>query len=77
VTVAAALFASNALAWDRPGHMTSAAIAFSEIERTRPDLIEKIGMLFLAHPYASPFWVAAGEGKGKERVRRMFIECGR
>jgi hypothetical protein len=68
---------SPALAWDHPGHMTTAAIAFSEIEKTRPDLIEKIGMLFLAHPYASPFWVAVGEAKGKERARRMFSECGR
>lgn len=70
-------FSGSARAWDHPGHMTTAAIAFAEIERTRPDLIEKIGMLFLAHPYASPFWVAAGEAKGKERTRRMFIECAR
>jgi hypothetical protein len=45
----------SARAWDHPGHMTTAAIAFAEIERARPDLIEKTGMLFLAHPYASPF----------------------
>jgi len=68
---------SSAQAWDHPGHMTTAAIAFSEIERTRPELIEKIGLLFLAHPETAPFWVAAGEAKGKERVRRMFIECAR
>lgn len=66
-----------AWAWDHPGHMTTGAIAYDDIERTRPELIEKIGMLFLAHPDTSPFWVAAGEAKGKERVRRMFIECGR
>jgi hypothetical protein len=64
-------------AWDHPGHMITAAIAFEEIERLRPDLIEKIGLLFLAHPDTAPFWVAAGEAKGKERVRRMFIECAR
>jgi len=68
---------AGAHAWDHPGHMTTAAIAFSEIEQTRPDLIEKIGLLFLAHPDMSPFWVAAGEAKGNERVRRMFIECAR
>lgn len=67
----------SARAWDHPGHMTTAAIAFSEIERARPELIEKIGLLFLAHPDPAPFWVAAGEAKGKERVRRMFIECAR
>ena len=72
-----AAMSSSAHAWDHPGHMTTAAIAFKEIERARPDLIEKIGMLFLAHPDTAPFWVAAGEAKGKERVRRMFLECAR
>jgi len=57
--------------------MTTAAIAFAEVERARPDLIEKIGLLFLKHPDPAPFWVAAGDAKGKERVRRMFIECAR
>ena len=67
----------SAFAWDHPGHMTTAAIAFAEIERRRPDLIDKIGLLFLKHPDPAPFWVAAGEAKGKERVRRMFIEAAR
>ncbi len=70
-------FSSSVQAWDHPGHMTTADIAYTEIERARPDLIEKIGLLFLAHPDPAPFWVAAGEAKGKERVRRMFIECAR
>ena len=70
-------FATNAHAWDHPGHMTTAAIAFQEIEQARPELIEKLGLLFLAHPDPAPFWVAAGMGKGNERVRRMFIECAR
>lgn len=70
-------FTTGANAWDHPGHMTTAAIAFTEVERARPDLIEKLGLLFLAHPDTAPFWVAAGEAKGKERVRRMFLECAR
>ena len=67
----------SAQAWDHPGHMTTAAIAFAEIERARPDLIDKIGLLMLKHPDPAPFWVAAGDGKGKERTRRMFIEAAR
>jgi hypothetical protein len=63
--------------WDHPGHMITAAVAFSEIERMRPELIGPIGLLFLAHPDPAPFWVAAGDAKGKERVRRMFIESAR
>jgi len=69
--------ASGVHAWDHPGHMTTAAIAFAEIESARPELIEKIGLLLLAHPDPAPFWVAAGEAKGKERVRSMFIEAAR
>jgi len=74
---ALSVFASGARAWDHPGHMTTADVAYAEIERARPDLIEKIGLLFLAHPDPAPFWVAAGEAKGKERVKRMFLECAR
>jgi S1/P1 Nuclease len=69
--------ASEVIAWDHPGHMTTAAIAFAEIERLRPELIEKIGMVLIAHPDPSPYWVAAGDTKGKERARRMFIEAAR
>jgi hypothetical protein len=76
-TVSLAVMAPSAHAWDHPGHMLTAAIAFSEIERARPDLVEPLGLLFLRHPDTAPFWVAAGEAKGKERVRRMFIECSR
>ena len=70
-------FTSTVSAWDHPGHMTTAAIAFNEIESARPEVIDDIGMLFLAHPDTAPFWVAANEAKGKERIRRMFIECAR
>jgi len=70
-------FTGNAQAWDHPGHMTTAAIAYVEIERQRPELLEKIGMLFLAHPQAGPLWVAAGEARGEEATRRKFIECAR
>ena len=67
----------NAFAWDHPGHMTTADIAFAEIERVRPELVEKLGLLFLAHSDPAPFWVAAGEARGEERARRMFLECAR
>jgi hypothetical protein len=70
-------FASSAHAWDHPAHMTCAAIAFAEIERARPNLIEKIGLVLLRHPDPSPFWVASGDARGKERARRMFIEAAR
>jgi hypothetical protein len=64
-------------AWDHPAHMTTAAIAFMEIEQSNPELIDKLELLFMAHPDASPFWVAAGDSRGKERAKRMFIEGAR
>ena len=72
-----AAISSSAHAWDHPGHMTTANIAYSEIEAARPDLIEKLGLLFMAHPGAAPFWVAAGAAKGKEGIQRKFVECAR
>jgi hypothetical protein len=79
VILASALLAcaTGVHAWDHPSHMTCAAIAFAEIERARPDLIEKIGLVLLKHPDPSPFWVASGDARGKERARRMFIEAAR
>jgi hypothetical protein len=77
VVFALGTFAGGARAWDHPGHMTTAAIAYIEVERQRPELMDQIGMLFLAHPEAAPFWVAAGSARGKEATRRKFIECAR
>jgi hypothetical protein len=57
--------------------MTTAAIAFAEIEKTRPELIDKIGMLFMKHIDPAAFWVASGGARGKERARLMFIEGAR
>jgi hypothetical protein len=57
--------------------MTSAAIAFAEIEQARPELIEKIGLIFMRHADTAAFWVAAGDAKGAERARLMFIEGAR
>ena len=58
--------------------MITAAIAFEEIERLRPDLMERIGLMLMKHPDPAPFWVAATDAaNGKERARRMFIEGAR
>ena len=67
----------NAFTWDHPAHMTTAAVAFMEIEKVNPDLADKLDLLFMAHPDASPFWVAAGDSRGRERSRLMFIEGAR
>ena len=72
-----AILPLKTFAWDHPGHMTTAVIAFAEIEKARPDLIDKIGLLLMKHPSPAPFWVATVGARGKERTRRMFIEASR
>ena len=64
--------ALNVHAWDHPSHMITAAIAFMEIERSKPELIEKIELLFMKHPDTSPFWVAAGDARGS-RTRQTHV----
>jgi len=64
-------------AWTRPAHMVTAAIAYDEIERTRPALLEALGGLLEAHPDRGPFQVAIDRSTGAERRRRMFLECAR
>ena len=77
VMVALLACASAAQAFDHPSHMTTAEIAFQEIQRTRPELIEKLEVIFMKHPDTSPCWVATGDARGAERARRMFIEAAR
>ena len=69
--------ATSGQAWDHPAHMTTAAVAFLEIEQSKPELIEKLELVFLKHPDSSPFMVAAGDDRGTERAKRMFIEGAR
>ena len=79
VVLVVALFAcvSGAHAWDHPSHMTAAAIAFDEIQRAHPQLIERIGLILMRHADSTAFWVASGDARGTERARRMFIEGAR
>ena len=77
LTMLLSLMSSDLFAWDHPGHMATAVIAFAEIESARPELMDKIGQLLLKHPDPAPFWVATVDSKGKERTRRMFIESAR
>jgi hypothetical protein len=44
------VYATSAHAWDHPAHMTTAAIAYNEVKRRRPEPIEAICRVFLARP---------------------------
>lgn len=75
--VAALGLATSAGAWTRPGHMVTAAIAYDEIGRLRPDLLTRLAAILDAHPDRGPFQVAIDRTTGAERARRMFLECAR
>jgi len=76
-SVLALIATSPAAAWTRPGHMVTAAIAYDEIARLRPDLLPVLEKLLDAHPDRGPFQVAVDRTTGGERARRMFLECAR
>lgn len=76
-SAALALAAGPAGAWTRPAHMVTAAIAFDQLQRETPELIEPLGRLLDAHPDHGPFEVAIDRSEGRERIRRMFLQCAR
>lgn len=72
-----ALALSPALAWTRPGHMVTAAIAFDDLEATDPDIIDRVATLLDSHPDRGPFEVAEDRSEGRERALRLMMECAR
>lgn len=75
--LAAVLPCSTALAWSRPGHMVSAAIAYDELSTRDRRIIERIVALAEKHPDRGAFEVAIGGARGEERGRRIFMELAR
>ena len=74
-TIAVILLGSvgNLLAWDHPGHMTTGAIAFNEVKRMRPELLEKLSVILMSHPNPTAFSVAIGDTRGEERAKRLLM----
>jgi hypothetical protein len=67
----------SALAWTRPGHSVTAAIAWDDLAGTDRGVIEALTALLPAHPDRGPFEVAAGRATGDDRTRRLALECAR
>lgn len=68
---------STALAWSRPGHMVSAAIAYDELNAQDRRILERVVALAEKHPDRGAFEVAIGRATGEERGRRIFLELAR
>ncbi|WP_129644515.1 S1/P1 nuclease [Peristeroidobacter agariperforans] len=75
--LAVTLPCSTALAWSRPGHMVSAAIAYDELNAQDRRIVDRVVALAEKHPDRGAFEVAIGRAKGEERGRRMFLELAR
>jgi S1/P1 Nuclease len=68
---------TQAVAWSRPGHIVTAAIAYDELSARDPKVIEQIIEIMNHHPERGPFEVAIGRATDAERVRRIFLEIAR
>lgn len=75
--LAALLHCSTAMAWSRPGHMVTAAIAYDELRAQDPKVLEQIIALAERHPDRGALEVAIGRARGEERGRRIFLELAR
>ena len=69
-TLALALITGSAsvtavAAWEHPSHMTTEAIAFAELARQRPDLIEPRELMMMRHTTGK----AGSNGKGDTRIQ--------
>jgi len=73
----ASIYCSGAMAWSRPGHMVTAAIAYEELRVQDPKVLEHIVALAERHPDRGAFEVAIGRARGEERSRRIFLELAR
>lgn len=77
IVLAGVALAAPAHGWTRPGHMVSAAIAWSEIEARQPEILDRLGEILDAHPDRGPFELATDRATGREKARRMFLQCAR
>ncbi|WP_309642856.1 S1/P1 nuclease [Phenylobacterium sp.] len=75
--LSATLAPSAALAWTRPGHMVSAAIAYDELAARDPEALKQILAIIAQHPDRGAFEVAAGRATGEDRDRRIFMQIAR
>jgi hypothetical protein len=77
LSVLLAMSCQSALAWTRPGHMVSAAIAADELLEKHRRLVDRIMQIMSQHPDRGPFEVAVDRSTDVERTRRIFMEMAR
>ncbi len=75
--VTSLLCAGPALAWTRPGHMLTAAIAFDDLMARNPAAAAVIADIISRHPDRAPFQVAVERTAGPDATLRLMMECAR
>jgi S1/P1 Nuclease len=77
VALLATAYCRPAAALSAEGHMTTAAIAYTELKSSAPQTIDRIVALLRDHPDRGSFRVAAHGTDGAERDRQLFLEMAR
>lgn len=80
VLTTALLGVSPVQAWNKAGHMTSAAIAYDELKASSPSTVAKVVAVLKLHPQYDQRWRADVEAAGldeDEAHRRLFMLAAR
>ena len=78
VLLALAVLPLPALAWNIPGHMLSAAIAYQVLRQENPQSIEKVKALLEKHPWYANQWQARLQDVPfAERDQVFFMQAAR
>jgi hypothetical protein len=69
-----------ALAWNRPGHMVSGAIACQELRRTNPQALGRVVALLKRHPDYERLWrarVKDAQAQGIDEAEALLMQAAR
>src|ERR1700712_4016068 len=78
VVVACWMFASNAHAWNKPGHMISGAIAYDVLKKEDPKALAKALALLRQHPQYKDIIAGRLEAvPAEDRDRYLFMVAAR
>lgn len=72
-----AIMPQGVSAWTRQGHMVTAQIAYDQLVIDDPAVIDAAAAILEHHPDRGAFGVAIGRATGRERARRLLLECSR
>jgi hypothetical protein len=75
VLLALAVLPLPASAWNIPGHMLSAAIAYQILQQENPQIIEKVKALLEKHSWHTNQWQARLQDVPADREMVLFMQA--